>query len=329
MSTLILGGAGYIGSHMVDLMIKENRDVVVVDNLLTGHQESLPKDVTFYKADIRDKQAMREIFKKENIEQVVHFAASSLVGESMENPLKYFDNNTGGMISLLEIMIEFDVKQIVFSSTAAIYGIPKNELINENDIKEPINPYGESKLQMEKIMNWSDKANGLKWVSLRYFNVAGAKEDGTIGEDHPTETHLLPIVLQTALGKRDEITMFGNDYNTRDGFNVRDYIHVLDLVKAHVLALDYLKEGNESNQFNLGSSTGYSVKEIVDVAKKVTGKNINAKIGPRRLGDPDSLVAESKKAKSILHWEPKYDDINKIIETAWMWYQKNPNGYKK
>ena len=327
MAILVLGGAGYIGSHMVDTLLSDGRDVVVVDNLLTGHRAAVPAGVPFYEVDIRDKAALREVFEKENIEQVVHFAASSIVPESMADPLKYFDNNTAGMIALLEVMLEFDVKQIVFSSTAATYGIPEENPIKETTPQNPINPYGESKLQMEHIMKWADEAYGLKWVALRYFNVAGAKADGSIG-DHPVETHLVPIILQTALGQREKIMMYGDDYNTPDGFNVRDYVHVMDLANAHVLALDYLAKGNDSNQFNLGSANGFSVKQMVEAAREATGKEIPAEVGPRRAGDPDSLVASSDKAREILGWAPKYDDVKEIIKTAWTWHQKHPNGYE-
>lgn len=328
MAILVLGGAGYIGSHMVDTLLSDGRDVVVVDNLLTGHRAAVPAGVPFYEVDIRDKAALREVFEKENIEQVVHFAASSIVPESMADPLKYFDNNTAGMIALLEVMLEFDVNQIVFSSTAATYGIPEENPIKETTPQNPINPYGESKLQMEHIMKWADEAYGLKWVALRYFNVAGAKADGSIGEDHPVETHLVPIILQTALGQREKIMMYGDDYNTPDGFNVRDYVHVMDLANAHVLALDYLAKGNDSNQFNLGSANGFSVKQMVEAAREATGKEIPAEVGPRRAGDPDSLVASSDKAREILGWAPKYDDVKEIIKTAWTWHQKHPNGYE-
>ena len=328
MAILVLGGAGYIGSHMVDTLLSDGRDVVVVDNLLTGHRAAVPAGVPFYEVDIRDKAALREVFEKENIEQVVHFAASSIVPESMADPLKYFDNNTAGMIALLEVMLEFDVKQIVFSSTAATYGIPEENPIKETTPQNPINPYGESKLQMEHIMKWADDANGLKWVALRYFNVAGAKADGSIGEDHPVETHLVPIILRTALGQREKIMMFGDDYNTPDGFNVRDYVHVMDLANAHVLALDYLAKGNESNQFNLGSANGFSVKQMVEAAREATGKEIPAEVGPRRAGDPDSLVASSAKAREVLGWAPKYDDVKEIIKTAWTWHQQHPHGYE-
>lgn len=328
MSTLVLGGAGYIGSHMVDSLRAQNKAVVVVDNLATGHRLAVPEDIPFYQVDIRDKAALSAVFDQEEIDQVVHFAASSIVPESMTDPLKYFDNNTAGMISLLEVMLEHDVKQIVFSSTAATYGDAKESPIKETTPQLPINPYGLSKLQMEQIMAWADKAYDLKWVALRYFNVAGAKPDGSIGEDHPTETHLVPIILQTALGERDAITMFGDDYNTPDGFNVRDYVHVMDLVDAHVLALDYLAKGNVSNQFNLGTANGYSVKQMVEAAREATGMEITAKVGPRRAGDPDSLIADSAKARDILGWTPQYESVQEIIKTAWTWHQTHPEGYQ-
>ena len=245
----------------------------------------------------------------------------------MKDPLKYFDNNTAGMVKLLEVMHEFNVNYIVFSSTAATYGIPEKMPIKEDDPQNPINPYGESKLMMEKIMRWADQAYGVKFVALRYFNVAGAKPDGSIGEDHHPETHLLPIVLQVAQGKREKLQIFGNDYNTPDGTNVRDYVHPFDLADAHILAVDYLRKGNESNAFNLGSSTGFSNLEIVEAARDVTGKPIPAEMAPRRGGDPDSLIACSDKARKVLGWKPQFDDIHKIIETAWAWHSTHPNGY--
>lgn len=327
MAILVLGGAGYIGSHMVNRLVEARRDVVVVDNLLTGHRQAVPTSVPFYEVDIRDKAALRDVFEKENIEAVVHFAASSIVPESMANPLKYFNNNTGGMITLLEVMNEFGVKNIVFSSTAATYGAPQHSPITEEEPQVPVNPYGESKLQMEHIMHWADVAYGIKWVALRYFNVAGAKADGSIGEDHAPETHLVPIILQVAAGQREKIQMFGDDYNTPDGFNVRDYVHVVDLADAHILALDYLAAGNDSNQFNLGSSTGFSVKEVVEATREATGQPIPAEVAPRRAGDPDSLVADSTKVREVLGWQPQYDDIKEIIKTAWRWTQSHPNGY--
>ncbi|ALO03628.1 UDP-glucose 4-epimerase GalE [Lactiplantibacillus paraplantarum] len=327
MSILVLGGAGYIGSHMVDRLVEHGTDVVVVDNLITGHRAAVNSAAKFYQGDLRDADFLNHVFDTEDIEAVVHFAAFSIVPESMSKPLKYFDNNTGGMITLLETMQAHDVKQIVFSSTAATYGTPKQIPIKETDPQLPINPYGASKLMMEQIMHWADAAYGIKFVALRYFNVAGAKPDGSIGEDHGPETHLVPIILQVAQGKRDELKIFGDDYNTPDGTNVRDYVHVIDLADAHILALKYLAAGNDSNAFNLGSSTGFSNKQMLAAAREVTGQPIPAKLAPRRPGDPDSLVAASDKARDVLGWQPNYDNVNDIIETAWAWTQKHPNGY--
>lgn len=329
MSILVLGGAGYIGSHAVDQLINQGYEVVVVDNLLTGHKEAIHKKAVFYEGDVRDAAFLRSVFEKETIEGVIHFAASSLVGESVEKPLKYFNNNVYGMQVLLEVMHEFGVNKIVFSSTAATYGEPKQSPITEELPTNPKNPYGESKLMMEKMMKWCDQAYGMKYVALRYFNVAGAKSDASIGEDHTPETHLVPIILQVALGQRKELKIFGDDYPTPDGTCIRDYVHVEDLIAAHILALEYLKKGNESNFFNLGSNNGYSVKEMLAAAREVTGKEIPAVIAPRRAGDPSTLVASSEKAKSILGWQPKYNDVKKIIETAWNWHVSHPNGYEK
>lgn len=328
MSVLVLGGAGYIGSHTVDRLVDQGQDVVVVDSLVTGHRAAVNDKAKFYQGDLADQDFMRKVFTENpEIDAVIHFAAYSLVAESMKKPLKYFDNNTAGMIKLLEVMNEFDIKNIVFSSTAATYGIPEKMPIMESDPQDPINPYGESKLMMEKIMRWADEAYGTKFVALRYFNVAGAKPDGSIGEDHGPETHLIPIVLQVAQGKRDKLQIFGDDYNTPDGTNVRDYVHPFDLADAHILAVDYLRKGNESNAFNLGSSTGFSNLEIVEAARKVTGKEIPAEIAPRRGGDPDSLIASSDKPREILGWKPQFDNIERIIETAWAWHSSHPNGY--
>lgn len=329
MATLVLGGAGYIGSHTVDRLIEKGEKTIVVDSLVTGHRQAVNKDAKFYQGDIADKDFMRQVFKENSdIDAVIHFAAYSLVAESMKKPLKYFDNNTAGMVKLLEVMNEFSIDKIVFSSTAATYGIPEEVPIKETTPQNPINPYGESKLMMEKIMRWADEAYGIKFVPLRYFNVAGAKPDGSIGEDHMPETHLLPIVLQVAMGKRDKLQIFGDDYNTPDGTNIRDYVHPLDLADAHILAVDYLKAGNPSTAFNLGSSTGFSNREILEAARKVTNKEIPAEIAPRRGGDPDILVASSTKAREVLGWKPQFDDISKIIETAWKWHTLHPEGYQ-
>lgn len=327
MAILVAGGAGYIGSHMVDRLIEKGQDVVVVDNLSTGHKAAIHEKARFYQGDTRDKAFLTSVFEKEKIDGVIHMDAFSLVGESMTDPLKYFDNNIYGMIVLLEVMKEQGVKYMVFSSTAATYGEPENELIAESDKQEPINPYGESKLAMERMIRWADEAYGIKFVALRYFNAAGAKADGSIGEDHHPETHLIPIILQVAAGQRDELQIFGDDYKTPDGTNVRDYVHVLDLADAHILALEYLQAGNPSQAFNLGSSTGFSNKQMLEAARKVTGKAIPAKIAPRRGGDPDSLVADSQKARKVLGWQPQYDDVEDIIRTAWAWKQSHPQGY--
>lgn len=329
MTVVVLGGAGYIGSHMVDRLISEGKEeVIVVDNLVTGHRAAVHSDAVFYEGDLADKAFMRRVFAENpDVDAVIHFAAFSLVAESMENPLKYFDNNTSGMVNLLEVMNECGVKNIVFSSTAATYGIPEQIPILETTPQKPINPYGESKLMMETIMKWSDEAYGIKFVALRYFNVAGAKPDGSIGEDHGPETHLLPIILQVAQGEREKIMIFGDDYNTPDGTNVRDYVHPFDLADAHILAVDYLRNDGASTAFNLGSSTGFSNLQILEAARKVTGKEIPAELADRRPGDPDTLIASSEKAREVLGWKPQFDDIEKIIETAWAWHSSHPKGY--
>lgn len=329
MTILVLGGAGYIGSHAVDQLITRGEKVVVVDNLLTGHREAVHPSAVFYEGDVRDKTFLQTVFKNESIDGVLHFAASSLVGESVEKPLKYFSNNVTGMEILLEVMHENNVNKIIFSSTAATYGEPETVPISETTPTNPKNPYGESKLMMEKMMKWCDEAYGMRYVALRYFNVAGAKQDASIGEDHTPETHLVPIILQVALGQRKELSIFGDDYDTPDGTCIRDYVHVEDLIAAHLLALDYLNAGNQSDVFNLGSNTGYSVKEMLDAAREVTGRDIPAKIVPRRAGDPARLVATADKARTILNWNPQITDIQTIIETAWNWHNSHPKGYAK
>lgn len=325
---LVLGGAGYIGSHAVDQLINKGYEVIVIDNLQTGHRQSIHEKAKFYQGDIRDKKFMQDVFTKETIDGVIHFAASSLVGESVEKPLVYFNNNVHGTQITLEVMEEFGVKHIVFSSTAATYGEPKEMPIVETMPTNPENPYGESKLMMEKMMKWCDKAYEIRYVALRYFNVAGAKSDASIGEDHDPETHLIPIILQTALGQREYLGIYGEDYDTPDGTCIRDYVYIEDLIAAHIAALDYLQKGNESNIFNLGSNTGYSVKEMLEAARAVTGKEIPAKVLPRRLGDPSKLVASSEKAKLVLGWEPQVTDIKQIIKTAWEWHVSHPKGYE-
>jgi UDP-glucose 4-epimerase len=328
MTVLVLGGAGYVGSHAVDMLIGKGYDVAVVDSLVTGHKESLPENVRFYEGDVRDKAFMRDVFTKEaDIEGVMHFCAYSLVGESMVKPLDYFNNNVYGTQIILEVMQEFDVNRIVFSSTAATFGIPEVSPIPYDAPQKPINPYGESKLIMEKMMKWQSQATDMNYVALRYFNVAGASNDGHIGEAHVNETHLIPIILQTALGQREFITIFGDDYNTPDGTCIRDYIDMEDLINAHILALEYLKDGGQSQALNLGSANGYSNLEVLEMARKVTGKEIPSKIGPRRAGDPDSLVADATKAKEVLGWEAK-NGLEHIITNAWGWHQKHPHGFE-
>lgn len=328
MSILVLGGAGYIGSHAVYQLIDRGYEVVVVDNLQTGHKKAVHPKATFYEGDIRNRDFLNNVFHNEQIDGVIHFAANSLVGESMVDPLKYYDNNVYGTQILLEAMRNAGVRHIVFSSTAATYGEPKSVPITENMPTVPTNTYGETKLTMEKMMAWCEKAFDLKYVALRYFNVAGARGTGEIGEDHHPETHLIPVVLETALRKREYITVFGEDYPTKDGTCIRDYIHVEDLIDAHILALNYLQNGGDSSVFNLGSSQGFSVKEIIDMARKVTGKEIPAKIGERRLGDPSVLIASSEKAKNILGWNPAKTNIEQIIKDAWNWHSNHPNGYE-
>ena len=327
MAILVLGGAGYIGSHTVWELCEAGRDVVVADNLQTGFKEAVHPNARFYKLDIRDREALDVLFQAEKIDGVIHFAACSQVAESMRDPLKYYDNNLHGTMVLLSAMVAHGVDKIVFSSTAATYGEPERVPILETDRTQPTNTYGETKLSMEKMMGWCSKAHGLRYVALRYFNACGAHPSGKIGEAHDPETHLIPIILQVPNGQREKLTIYGEDYPTPDGTCIRDYIHVTDLAQAHILALDYLMNGGENNVFNLGNGVGFSNKEVVDVARAVTGHPIPAQIGPRRPGDPARLVASSEKAKSVLGWDPQYADLNTIISTAWQWHKNHPNGY--
>lgn len=328
MKIVVLGGAGYIGSHTVYELIDAGNDVIVIDNLETGHMEAVHEKAKFYKGDLRDRNFLDSVFDKEKgIDGVIHFAANSLVGESMVNPLKYYDNNRCGTKVLLESLVAHGINKVIFSSTAATYGEPESVPILETDTTKPTNTYGETKLSMEKMFHWTGVAHDLRYVSLRYFNACGAHESGKIGEDHHPETHLIPIILQVANGTREHISVFGDDYNTKDGSCVRDYIHVTDLAKAHILALEYLMKGNESNIFNLGNGIGFTVKEVIEVAKKVTGKDIPVVIEGRRAGDPATLIASSDKAKTILSWKPQYADLEKIVGSAWKWHSTHPQGY--
>ena len=328
MTILVLGGAGYIGSHTVYELTDNGEDVVIIDNLLTGHKEAVHPKARFYKGDIRDKEFLDSVFKKEKIDAVIHFAASSLVGESMEKPLKYYDNNLCGTKILLDSMVEHGIDKIVFSSTAAVYGEPERIPILETDKTEPTNTYGETKLSMEKMFKWIGKAHGLRYVSLRYFNACGAHVSGKIGEDHNPESHLIPLILQVPNGKREFISIFGEDYQTKDGTCIRDYIHVTDLAQAHILAVKYLQNGGESDIFNLGNGIGFSVKEVIETARKVTQKEIPAKVTPRRTGDPAKLIASSDKAKKVLGWKPQHAELDEIISTAWNWHKNHPDGFK-
>lgn len=326
MAILVTGGTGYIGSHTVAELLAHGEEVIVVDNLRTGHERAVLGG-TLYRGDIRDRRFLDEVFRAHEIEAVIHFAAKSLVGESVRDPLAYYDNNVIGTHTLVSAMVEHGVRKAVFSSTAAVYGEPQRIPIREEDPTVPANPYGETKLAMEKMFRWCDQAYGLKSISLRYFNAAGAHPDAIIGEDHEPESHLIPLVLQVALGQREQIEMFGDDYPTEDGTCIRDYVHVMDLANAHRLALDYLRTHNRSDVFNLGNGTGFSVKQVIDTARKVTGHPIPAKVSPRRAGDPAVLVASADKAKRLLNWHPRCPELETIIESAWNWHRRHPRSY--
>ena len=329
MRVAVLGGAGYIGSHTVKSLLDRGYDVTVIDNLRTGYVEAIDKRAEFEKGDIRDTSFLKEALAKKKIDAVMHFAACSLVGESVKAPLKYYNNNVGGAIVLLEVMAEKGIDKIVFSSTAATYGEPQEIPICEDDRTEPENPYGETKLAMEKMFLWTSKAHNIRYVSLRYFNAAGADLSGELGEAHDPETHLIPIILQTAAGKREAVSVFGDDYNTKDGTCVRDYIHVTDLADAHILALEYLIRGGKSDIFNLGNGKGFTVREVIESARRVTGEEIPEKIAPRRQGDPAWLIASNDKVRDVLGWNPVYTDIDEIVSSAWKWYKTHPEGYKR
>ena len=326
MAVLVTGGAGYIGSHTVAALHERGEEIVILDNLQQGHKEAVVAG-KLYVGDLRDAAVLDKVFQENKIDAVIHFAANSLVGESMKVPGKYYHNNVYGTLCLLEKMNEYGVQRIVFSSTAATYGEPDRVPIDEYDRTVPTNAYGETKLAMEKMMGWFDVAHGVKSISLRYFNAAGAHASGKIGEDHRPETHLVPIVLEAALGKRPHVSVFGTDYATSDGTCIRDYIHVSDLADAHVLAVDRLRAGAESAVYNLGNGQGFSVKEVIDVARKVTGKDIPAVFEARRAGDPAVLVASSERARAELGWKPSRDKLEDIIESAWKWHEARPNGY--
>ena len=326
MKILVVGGAGYIGSHTVHALCERGDKVVVMDSLVTGHLQSVHPKAKFFLGDVRNRKDLVTVFQENKIDAVVHFAAFIEVGESVSNPLKYFDNNSAGMISLLEVMRDFKVGRLVFSSTAAVYGEPRNIPILEDDPKEPTSPYGESKLIMERVMKWTGEAHGIRWVSLRYFNVGGALPGGTIGEDHNPESHLIPLILRVPMGLRESISIYGDDYPTPDGTCIRDYLYIMDLADAHLKALDYLAKGGKSVICNLGNGKGFSVKEMIETARSVTGHPLPVVVTPRRPGDPARLVASSERARKVLGWKPK-TGIEKIIATAWEWHSKHPRGY--
>ena len=320
MTVLVTGGAGYIGSHVVRMLLKQNYDVIIIDNLSRGHIESVPENVIFEQVDLLDEKKLNETISKYKIDAVIHFAAFAYVGESVENPGLYCVNNVSGSINLINALNKTGVKKFVFSSTCSLYGNPENVPISEKEKLNPINPYAKTKHQIENVLTDFDSAFGMKHVALRYFNAAGADFNGEIGESHQPEPHLIPIVLQVALGKREKVSIFGDDYPTSDGTCIRDYIHVYDLADAHIKALQYLEKGNDSTVINLGTGTGYSVKEIIDVSEKITGKKIKTEISERRAGDPAILVADNKKAKEVLGWNSEFG-LEEVISSAWNWHQ--------
>jgi UDP-glucose 4-epimerase len=316
---LVVGGAGYIGSHMVKALVEASFEVVVLDNLSTGYRELLTGGI-LVQGSLGDQRLLDDLFQANPIDAVMHFAAFSLVGESVQNPLKYYRNNIAETVSLIEAMVRHDIRRFIFSSTAAVYGEPIRTPIDEDHPRQPTNPYGASKLCVERILEDCDRAHGLKSVSLRYFNAAGADASGSIGEMHNPETHLIPLVLKSAMSQAP-IRIFGTDYPTFDGTCIRDYVHVTDLAQAHLLALKALLDGAGSNVYNLGNSIGYSVRQVIDLAGKVTGRAIPTIEEQRRAGDPATLVADSGKIKGVLNWTPEYEDLERIIATAWKWIQ--------
>jgi UDP-glucose-4-epimerase GalE len=319
-SILVVGGAGYIGSHTVRQLVENGKNVVVLDNLIYGHRDAIVDDsVVFIEGDLGNRKVLDEIFSAHDIGAVMHFAAFAYVGESVTEPAKYYHNNLAAPLVLLDAMRAHGVEIFIFSSTCATYGNPEYMPLDENHPQNPINPYGASKLMLERVLADYSHAYGLKYAALRYFNASGCSLDGKIGEDHNPETHLIPLVLEAAAGTREHITIFGEDYDTPDGSCIRDYIHVIDLARAHILAIDKLSEGAESFQCNLGTGIGVSVKELIATAENVTGKKIPIVMGERRPGDPPELVAAPDKAKKLLGWEAEYKDLTKVLETAWAW----------
>ncbi|MCF8022832.1 MAG: UDP-glucose 4-epimerase GalE [Clostridiales bacterium] len=321
MNVIVTGGAGYIGSHVVKELLKRNYGVIVLDDLSSGHRDAVPGGI-FVHGDCGDRELVKDIVEMHDIDAAIHLAASSLVGESMENPDKYYLNNVSNGINFLSALLHTGVRKFIFSSTAAVYGEPEYNPIDEDHPLCPINVYGKTKLMLENILEDYDQAYGMRYISLRYFNAAGADVEGDTGEDHDPETHLIPIIMQAVLGKRDKIMIYGDDYPTRDGTCLRDYIHVTDLADAHVLALEALHEGKPSAVYNLGNEQGHSVREVVDAVRRVTGRDFNEETGPRREGDPAVLVAGSQKIRRELGWQPCYGDLEEIVRTAWNWHRR-------
>ncbi len=326
MAILVTGGAGYIGSVAVEDLHRQNESVVVLDNLVYGHREAVDSSVPFYEGDIGDAQLIKQIINDHQIEACMHFSAFAYVGESVEKPQIYYQNNFVQTLKLLDALIENNVKKFIFSSTCATYGEPQYVPIDEKHPQFPTSPYGWSKFMVERALVDYDTAYDLKYVALRYFNACGASE--ACGEDHNPETHLIPLILFAAQGKRDSISIFGDDYPTPDGTAIRDYIHISDLSQAHLLALKHLRDGGSSEFINLGNGGGYSVKEVIEAARKITGAEIKATTAPRRAGDPSRLVADAKKAREVLGWNPQFPEIERIIESAWAWHAAHPNGYE-
>jgi UDP-glucose 4-epimerase len=323
MAILVTGGAGYIGSHSVLTLQKAGYEVIVLDNLVYGHQDLVEiLKVKLIVGSTCDRALLQKTFADHQIDAVMHFAAYAYVGESVTQPAKYYNNNVVGTLTLLEAMLEANINKFVFSSTCATYGVPDAIPITEDQSQNPINPYGATKLMVERILQDFDQAYDFRSVCLRYFNAAGADPEGNLGEDHNPETHLIPLVLQTALGHRQSVSVFGTDYDTPDGSCIRDYIHVLDIAQAHILALEYLIDNGATDFFNLGNGSGFSVKEVIETARKITGKEIKAELSDRRPGDPPSLVGSGAKAQKILGWQPAYSNLDDIISHAWQWHQK-------
>ncbi len=332
MKILVVGGAGYIGSIVTRLLDEKGYEVVVLDNLLLGHRKAVKASIPLVEGDMADTRVLSDVFSAQRFDAVMHFAAFALVGESTKAPYKYYHNNVSNTLNLLQSMKTWQVKHFIFSSSAAVYGKPQRIPIEEDHPQKPINPYGWSKSMVEQILKDGSAVDHVRFVSLRYFNAAGAHPDGTMGEDHADETHLIPLTLKAILGQNagtTPLTVFGTDYDTPDGTCIRDYIHVLDLAEAHILALNYLLDGGESNFFNLGNGTGFSVNDIIRVAERITGEKVPVVYGDRRLGDPPVLVAGSRKIKDMLGWKPKFDDIERIVETAWKWHASHPMGYEQ